>query len=279
MSRFHSIWTVTWKSFAFIITWVIPLSLFLVPFETQLEQAYQTNPPMAQLYAEFTGVIAILFAAFLLVTYVDKRPFVSLGFELRLMFRDVLLGITVGICWLALSIGVLFIFGWVSPQSSTSISFSVLILAGIAVLLNAITQEMLARGYIFQTIQTHFGAIPAIVLSSILFAALHVGAIQGSWLAALNVFGAGILFGTAYAVSKSLWLPIAIHFAWNFMLGPVLGLSISGQNPFLVNWQLCRLEGPALYTGGGFGLEGGIIVTLTTIITVLAILCLYRVRP
>lgn len=59
--------------------------------------------------------------------------------------------------------------------------------------------------------------------------------IKNSWLAAVNVFGAGILFGIAYAVSGNLWFPISIHFSWNFALGPLLGLSISGQNPFRVN--------------------------------------------
>lgn len=92
----------------------------------------------------------------------------------------------------------------------------------------------------------------------------YINVIQGSWLAALNTFEAGILFRVAYVVSRNLWLPIAIHFAWNFMLGPVLGLSVSGQNPFPVTWQLLKMEGPSLLTGGNFGLEGSIIVTVTT---------------
>jgi len=276
MSLLQSIWEVTWKSLAFIIVWAIPLALFIVPFQSQLKEAQQTNPPLAQLYLEFTSAIAIVFAAFLLASLIDKRPFASLGFDPRHIFRDVALGIAIGSFWLATSVGILWLGGWALPQQSNPISLSMLILGGIALLINVATQEMLVRSYIFQTIQTHFGVIAAIILSSLLFAAFHAGAIKDSWLAALNVLGAGVLFGVAYAVSRNLWLPIAIHFAWNFALGPVLGLSISGQNPFRVNWQFLKLDGPSLFTGGAFGLEGSIIVTATTIIAIISMLWLYR---
>ena len=276
MSLLQSIWTVMWKSFAFIIAWAIPLALFIVPFQAQLKKAQETNPPAAQLYFELASVLAIVITAFLFVTFVDKRTFVSLGFDSKHSFYDFALGIAIGLLWLGASLGILLIKGWATPQHSTPISLSLLTLGGIALLINVVTQEMLVRSYIFQTIQSSFGVITAVIVSSILFAALHAGVIKESWLAAVNVLCAGILFGIAYAVSRNLWLPIAIHFAWNVSLGPVLGLSISGQNPFRVTWQLLKLQGPSFFTGGAFGLEGSIIVTATTILAIACILWLYK---
>ena len=276
MSLLQSIWTTTWKSLAFLIVWAIPLALFIVPFQTQLKKAQEINPPAAQLYFEFASVLAVVIAAFLFVTFFDKRTFVSLGFDSKHSFHDLALGIAIGLLWLGASLGILLLNGWATPQHTTPISLSLLTLGGIALLINVVTQEMLVRSYIFQTIQSHFGMITAVIVSSILFAALHAGVIKESWLAAVNVFCAGILFGIAYAVSGNLWLPIAIHFAWNVSLGPVLGLSISGQNPFRVTWQLLKLQGPSMFTGGAFGLEGSIIVTATTILAIVCVLWLYR---
>jgi hypothetical protein len=49
-------------------------------------------------------------------------------------------------------------------------------------------------------------------------------------------------------------------------MGPVAGLTVSGQNELNRGWQLMDVQGPALLTGGRFGMEGGLIVTLTTAI-------------
>jgi hypothetical protein len=69
-------------------------------------------------------------------------------------------------------------------------------------------------------------------------------------------------------------LPIAIHFTWNFLLGPFLGSAVSGQD--LANrWGLITLQGPALFTGGAFGLEGSLVVTIVTILVTGGLLLWY----
>lgn len=279
MMLLKSIWTVAWKSLAFIITWSIPLTFFIVPFESRLKQVEQKNPLLSRLYIEFVSAITIIFAAYLFTSLLDRRPFPSLGFATEHVLRDIILGIALGFFWLILSIVILWPCGCVSLNWSNSISLPLLILASTAALLNVVTQEMLTRSYIFQTVQTHFGVTTAIVVSTFFFAVLHIKAINGSWLAALNILEVGALFGIAYVASGNLWLPISIHFAWNCALGPILGLSISGKNPFPVNWQFLKLDGSPTFTGGAFGLEGSIIVTATTIATIIGLLLLYRPLP
>lgn len=70
------------------------------------------------------------------------------------------------------------------------------------------------------------------------------------------------------------WLPIAIHFAWNFLLGPGLGLTVSRQD-LGSSWQAFAVNGPAAFTGGTFGLEGGLVVAATTL-TMIALLFVLR---
>jgi hypothetical protein len=135
---------------------------------------------------------------------------------------------------------------------------------GAALLFNTLTQEVLVRGYIYQTIQSQTNFIWAIVGSAIFFALMHASAFAQTWWPALNVFLAGVLFGVAYHRTGNLWLPMAIHFAWNFLLGPVLGLTVSGRADLNTAWRVLQVQGPALWTGGSFGIEGGLIVTFST---------------
>jgi membrane protease YdiL (CAAX protease family) len=152
-------------------------------------------------------------------------------------------------------------------------SLSILAVVGLAMLVNTVTQEVLVRGYIQQTIQAQYGAAVAVFVSAFIFMLLHFGAIKGAMLPAVNLFAAGILLGVAYAITDNLWLPIALHFGWNFLQGPVLGLTVSGQSVDS-GWRVLRLEGPALFTGGGFGMEGGLIATTTTVLGIAALLWL-----
>jgi uncharacterized protein len=67
----------------------------------------------------------------------------------------------------------------------------------------------------------------------------------------------------AFIKSGNLWFPISIHFAWDVLLGPLLGLTESGKTDLGAGWKILNINGPKLYTGGHFGLEGGLIVTIT----------------
>jgi len=210
-----------------------------------------------------------------MVAFIERRPFVTLGFVPHRFVRDLLVGFAFGTGWLVLSIAILLLAGWARVHLPLTFSGSVLAWAAGTVFLNTVAQEVLARGYIFQTIRSNSNALIAILLSSLLFVAYHAGAFKGAWLPALNVFAAGVLFGVAYQFTQNLWLPIGIHFAWNFLLGPVLGLSVSGGDPWGVGSRLLIVEGPEVFTGGAFGIEGGLVVTLCTSIGIVILLLLF----
>lgn len=138
-------------------------------------------------------------------------------------------------------------------------------------LVNTLTQEVLVRGYIQQTIESQYGVVLAVIVSAFIFMLLHLGAIKGAPLPAINLFAAGILLGVAYAITNNLWLPIALHFGWNFLQGPVLGLTVSGQSVDS-GWRVFKLAGSNLFTGGAFGMEGGLVATATTVLGIAALL-------
>jgi len=272
-----AIWTVFWKCGLFFVIWALGLALLIVPFSAHLTDNGNVYGVPVRVYFEVVALVTILAAAWIMVFLFDKRSFTSLGFNVKNSGHDIGLGLAIGMFWLLVSLLVLWLGGWAKPQISGSIGWSTLAIAALAMIMNTATQEVLARSYIFQVIQSQTNVWVALLLSSMLFVLYHAAALKGAWLPTINVFAASILFGLAYYYTGNLWLPIAIHFAWNFLLGPVLGLSISGQN-LANNWRFFTLQGPALATGGAFGLEGSLIVTIATAACIVG-LVVWNTRP
>jgi membrane protease YdiL (CAAX protease family) len=131
----------------------------------------------------------------------------------------------------------------------------------IAVYLPAVVhEELLFRGYPFQKIwRAH--RMAAVLLSSIVFAALHAGNNAFSLLAFANLFFAGILLALAYARYERLWFPIGIHLGRNLLSGPILGYNVSG---YVSSESVLRTvgRGTPWLTGGLFGIEGSVWIVV-----------------
>ena len=121
-------------------------------------------------------------------------------------------------------------------------------------------EELLFRGYPFQKIwRSH--RIAAVLVSSLVFAALHAGNNAFSPLAMANLFFAGILLALAYARYERLWFPIGIHLGWNLLSGPILGYNVSGYESSETVLRTVGRGAPWL-TGGLFGIEGSIWIVV-----------------
>ena len=137
--------------------------------------------------------------------------------------------------------------------------FSGLLAALIAsALFPAVNEELLFRGILFRWIEEFGGSWLALIVTSALFGAAHLYNPNASAMAAVGIaFEAGLMLGAAYMLTRSLWLPMGLHAAWNFAQGEIYDIPVSG-NPVhgLVD---ARLSGPPLLTGNGFGLEASLI--------------------
>jgi hypothetical protein len=107
--------------------------------------------------------------------------------------------------------------------------------------------------------------LPAMVMMSGLFGLAHWNNPHATVLSTLNVFLAGVWLTFAYMNTRSLWLPTALHVAWNFAQTGVYGFATSGHS--FSDRTLLHLQesGPAWITGGAFGPEGGILATIALI--------------
>ena len=127
-------------------------------------------------------------------------------------------------------------------------------------LLGAIGEEMMFRGYPFQTLLPVFGEWGTILPFSVLFAVAHMGNMGSTALSLGNTFLWGVVLSVAYLRTRTLWLPIGLHTGWNWAL-PGLGIQLSGfelrLHPWVVEWRA-----PEGVSGGVYGLEGAILTTL-----------------
>ena len=66
----------------------------------------------------------------------------------------------------------------------------------------------------------------------------------------------GVPLSVAYLRTRALWMPVGIHFAWNYVQGFIFGLPVSGfRLPTSV--LTARVHGAAWLTGSAYGPEGG----------------------
>jgi membrane protease YdiL (CAAX protease family) len=144
-------------------------------------------------------------------------------------------------------------------------------------LLVAISEELLSRGYLQGLIRHYFGVAAGIVVTSLLFAAMHLmnaNVLEG-FVPLINLFLAGVMFGVAREVTGGLWLPIGIHFTWNLLQGNLFGFFVSGIN---TKESIIHIEisGNSLISGGQFGAEGSLITSALLILYTIIIWLWYR---
>ena len=278
MQLLKRIWKVTWRILLFLGIWALLLAPLTIPvMEKFAPPPGGAIPLWLQPYIEIVSVTSVLLAAWGMLRFIDRRPFLSLGFAPRHALRDNAIGILIGLGMMTACIAILYFCGWAIPEAAAGFLGSVLAVAALGTIANTVMQEVVVRGYVQQTIQKQFGVVNGVIFSALFFLVLHLGAIQGAILPMISIFAAGILLGTAYAVTGNLWLPIALHFGWNFLQGPVLGETVSGRAGG-AGWRLFHLAGPAFMTGGKFGIEGGLIAIIVTILGTPIVLMVYRNR-
>ncbi|GIU77418.1 MAG: hypothetical protein KatS3mg005_0656 [Bryobacteraceae bacterium] len=120
-------------------------------------------------------------------------------------------------------------------------------------------EELMFRGYPFQILARRFGPARVIPPFAVLFALAHFDNPQSSWAGVANTALWGAVLALAWWRSQSLWLPIGLHFGWNWAL-PLAGVRLSGFKMGLTGHALEWKAGP-LWSGGEYGIEAGLPTT------------------
>jgi membrane protease YdiL (CAAX protease family) len=166
-------------------------------------------------------------------------------------------GLLVGFVLMTASVGIAalaHVYVLTGPGDSSQLEHALITTA----IMPAFMEEMLFRGILFRWIEDLAGSWIALLLTSALFGLVHILNPGATWFTSLAIaVEAGILLGGAYMLTRSLWLPIGLHAAWNFTQGEIFDVPVSGLHEH--GLLRAKLGGPAILSGGQFGLEASII--------------------
>ena len=137
----------------------------------------------------------------------------------------------------------------------------------------AVGEEMVFRGILFRQVDERWNTGIALIVSALVFGLIHLPN-QGAtmWSSLAIAIEAGLMLAAAYKWSGTLWVPIGIHWAWNFTQGNVFGLAVSGIC-FGDTMLTTTVNGPDIITGGAFGPEASIIAVIFGTVITLIFLC------
>ena len=209
----------------------------------------------AQLPAAVLAGFLGLFIYAIWTNMTEHRPISELS--LNRMFKDLGNGLLIGVAYFGVVVGVMALmdgysitgahFNWF-PQLSSFLFF----------FLVAVFEEILFRGVLFRLIDDRWNTGAALIVSSLAFGAMHLFNTGATlWSAVAIAIEAGLVLGAAYKCSGTLWLPIGIHWAWNYVQGNVLGFAVSGS-PVEDKIFSSIISGPDWLTGGIFGAEASV---------------------
>lgn len=216
------------------------------------------------LVLSFFGLVGTFFILWLFMKYLDKERFINLGFEIKGRFKEIKIGIGIGLLTMTIGYSLLEFIGEITFQR-INFKLNEALISVLLFITIAIVEETLMRGYILKNLMISFNKYIALILTSILFALMHGLNPSFDLFALTSLFLAGILLGLSYVYTKNLWFPIALHLSWN-LFQALLGFNVSGKDTYsLIEFDLERNN---LLNGGEFGFEGSIlsIISMTAII-------------
>jgi membrane protease YdiL (CAAX protease family) len=210
---------------------------------------------------------------------VDRRYTRDLGVALSgRWYRDCVAGLAVGGAMATAVVAALLATGTASVAGTVTGREAQLTVTGVGPFVSAglwalfyagaaTLEEVAVRGYLLvnaaEGLSGRFGrrrgVLAAVAVTAGLFGILHASNPGGTILGLLNITLAGLLLGGAYVLTGRLAMAVGIHAAWNFAVGAVYGLPVSGLE---TSSALLAVEpdGPRVLTGGAFGPEGGVLV-------------------
>ena len=223
-----------------------------------------SNPFVEDLVFRIVFLATAVLAGWICNRWLEGLPPRALGLNFHVRWWwDLLIGSAIGIASLAIAALVGLVAGGLHFAFSASQFFlatvqSLAMTAGLFIVA-ALAEEAMFRGYPLQTLTRAGLAWLGILLTSLPFAAIHLNNPNvAAGFTFVNTALAGFWLALAYLRTRSLWFPLGVHWAWNWALGSVFGLPVSGmklsRHPLLTAVD----SGPAWLTGGNYGIEGGL---------------------
>ena len=261
---------------SFVTLAVIIITILGIPFSSVLQKLGKEGADKMFYFvlSETLMLIGIFLSAWI-VWHFRGVSLAGLGRSLAIRKKDLLSGLSLAIVLYEVGFGVSLLAGAIEI-AGVVFNPSSLLISFVFFLLVAITEEFALRGFVLERmLQGGVNKFWALFLSATLFSLVHIANPNFDFLSFINILLAGILLGSSYIYTRNLCFPIALHWFWNWIQGPVLGYEVSG-NKFCDGLLTLYLLETNLINGGAFGFEGSILCTVLMVAGTAVILKMFR---
>ncbi|HMG67257.1 MAG TPA: CPBP family intramembrane glutamic endopeptidase [Chitinophagaceae bacterium] len=209
------------------------------------------------------SVYILLFRAY------EKRKVNELSAAIFL--KNAFFGFAIGLILQSLFIFIIYLAGTYSIIHVNSVS--TLITPFAFAMTAGFVAEILILGVVFRLLEEQSGTLIALAVFIILFAVLHVNTKGATFVSvAATAMQAGFLLPAAYVFGRNLWLPIFLHFSWDFAEPGIFG-AINPSTSEAQGLLASHISGSPLITGGQMGpqdsIQSLILCSLTGILFLL----------
>ena len=210
------------------------------------------------------------FAIFILVTLlycriIEKRSAKEIFGKKPL---DYLTGSLIAVTLLAVIVSFCLVTGSMTFEGlGTNIQLPMLLLLLVGYMLQSAAEEVMCRGFLMGALKGKVPTWLAVLVSSTAFVFPHLPSImemESKYIvvAILNLYLVAILFSLLVLRRGNLWIACGLHFAWNYVLGGIMGLTVSGGDGAAFGLFLFKVEKGTLLNGGAYGIEASVITTV-----------------
>ena len=242
-----------------LVAMVLAIVIVVLCFTVAMLVAQFLVPPIPgftiPMKFDLVSIPILLLVYYFVISRMGEHP--HNDYRDRQWLRRLIVGLAAGLAVFSVAVAVAAVLGVYRVVGQGDLTGLLAALLASAIF-PAVTEELMFRGILFRWIEEWGGSWVALLVTSALFGAAHLMNPNASPIAAVGIaLEAGVMLGAAYMLTRSLWLPMGLHAAWNFAQGEIYDIPVSGTPVHgMVDARLCC---EPLLTGGGFGLEASLI--------------------
>ncbi len=243
----------------------------IVPLALSLMLSELVPKPLRLMWPNLLAMLACLAGYRWYVRRIEHRPVAELSGAGAL--REILAGAGLG---LLLSLAALLPLCFLGVYQVHGMNaWTVLLKPAAGMALVAVFEELLCRAILFRLVEKAWGSGVALLVSLLFFILAHLPNEHVSAIGLLNTGMAGLGLSAAYMATRRLWLPIGLHFVWNYLFDAVFSIPVSGHPAK----GLLRgaVHGPDWLSGGAYGIEASVLTLLVW--SLASVWLLRRARP
>lgn len=220
------------------------------------------------------STLLVSLVVYIFVKYYQKRTPASLGLVDDRKGKSYLKGLLIGSGMLGISFLLAYLLsGFKIRLNIENVDFRIFIFFVIGWIFQGFEEEFITRSVLMNYLGALRNPKVGIIANSLIFSILHLGNSYFNILAFVNIFLMGLVFSMLFYIGDSIYISAAAHSVWNFLQGNFFGINVSGIITSKNTIFLSESVGNKLISGGGFGIEASLVVT---IVETLALYLLYK---